>query len=399
MPLAMYLLCLSAAQSVAAPPDPDLLQRYSQAGERALAEHRYEDAEQAYEKLRELSPTTAEVHAGLGLIYFQERKFSQAAAALRQALKLKPGLPNSDVLLAMCLSELGQFREALAGLRKGFRQSADAPLRRMTGLQLQRAYTGLQQDDKAVEVALELTRLYPDDPEILYHGGRLFSNYAYLATMRLARVAPSSAWLHQAAGEANESQGLHDAAIREYRQVLALDPGRPGIHFRLGRVLLSRSRQSATDAEVQGSRAEAAKEFEQELRLDPANANAAYELGEMLRQSGQLAKARELFEEAVKHYPEFGEAQVGLGRVLIALEKPDLAVAHLRKAASLDPASEIPQYQLSLAYRALGNTAEQQKALAEFQRLKSEKASRQEPVTFVFLEATKQELDSKAEPP
>ena len=192
MPLAMFLLCFSAAESAATPSDPALLERYSQAGQRALAEHRYGDAEAAYEKLRELSPATAEVHAGLGLIYFQERKFPQAADTLRQALKLKPALPGTDVLLAMCQSELGQFQEALPGLRKGFRQTTDAPLRRMTGLQLQRAYTGLRQDDKAVEVALELTRLYPDDPEILYHGGRLFSNYAYLATMRLARVAPAS---------------------------------------------------------------------------------------------------------------------------------------------------------------------------------------------------------------
>jgi hypothetical protein len=42
-----------------------------------------------------------------------------------------------------------------------------------SGLQLQRAYTGLRQDDKAVEVALELTRAFPKDPEVLYHAGRL----------------------------------------------------------------------------------------------------------------------------------------------------------------------------------------------------------------------------------
>ena len=69
--------------------------------------------------------------------------------------------------------------------------------------------------------ALELTRLYPKDPEVLYHSGRLLSNYAYLMTMKLARVAPESPWTHQAAGEANESQGLYAAAVREYRDVLA----------------------------------------------------------------------------------------------------------------------------------------------------------------------------------
>jgi tetratricopeptide (TPR) repeat protein len=396
--LPCLMLLLSAAPAPAQPPDPELLQRYSQSGERALAEHRYEDAEKAYEKLRELSPGTAEVHAGLGLIYYQQRKYTQAVPALRQAMKLNPALPKTDILLALCLSELGQYKEALPGLRKAFKQTADDPLRRLAGLQLTRAYTGLEQDDKAVEVSLELTRLYPKDPEVLYHSGRLFSNYAYLLTMTLARVAPASAWMHQAAGEANESQGLHDPAIREYRQVLALDPGRPGIHFRLGRVLLSRAKAGA-EAEAPVSRAEAAKEFEEELRLDPTNANAAYERGEMHRQAGQLEEARELFETAVKHYPDFEEAQVALGRVLVVLEKPDLALSHLKKAVALNPANELPYYQLSLVYRALGNVAEQQKALAEYQRLKSEKASQQEPPTFVFGQVTKQELDSRPQQP
>ena len=57
-------LLLSCASVLAQAPDPELLQRYSEAGQRALAEHRYVEAEQAYEKLRELSPQTAEVHAG-----------------------------------------------------------------------------------------------------------------------------------------------------------------------------------------------------------------------------------------------------------------------------------------------------------------------------------------------
>ena len=77
-------------------------------------------------------------------------------------------------------------------------------------------------------VALDLSRNYPDDPEVLYHAGRLFGNYAYLPIVRLSRIAPDSVWLHQAAGEANESQGLFDDAIREYRRVLELSPKRPG---------------------------------------------------------------------------------------------------------------------------------------------------------------------------
>jgi tetratricopeptide (TPR) repeat protein len=387
------------ASSLLAPQaDPSALDRYFQEGEQALARGRYEEAARAYEKLKELSPSTAAVHAKLGLIYFQQRDYERAVPALRQALKLKPSLPRADILLAMSLSELGRFKEALPGLQKGFRQSADAPLRRMSGLQLMRAHTGLNQDDKAVAVALELARLHPDDPEILYHSGRLFANFAYLQALKLSRVAPDSVWLHQAAGEANESQGLHDAAIRQYREALALDPRRPGIHFRIGRTLLARAPKAGSDAAASLTREEAMKAFEDELRVDPTNANASYELAELHRKAGDLAKARPLFEQSIEHYPDFEDARIGLARVLIAEGHPEQAVPHLQRAIALNPANEVSHYQLSIAYARMGNTAEQQKALAEFQRLRGQKRER-EAALLAPREITKQELDPGASPP
>jgi tetratricopeptide (TPR) repeat protein len=388
------LLCLSALFLVsevrAQSSDAAQLRRYSQEGEKALNEGRYAEAAQAYEKLRQLAPNTAEVHARLGLIYFQQRKFEHAATALRQAIKLKTTLPNTDLLLAMSLSELGRYRQALPALEKGFKRATDPALKRASGLQLMRTYTGLQQDNQAVEVALELTRLYPKDPEVLYHGSRLFANYAYLATVKIVEVAPDSLWLHLAAGEANESQGQSDAALREYREVLSLDPKRPGVHFRIGRVLLARAQQSTTDT---SSEAEALKEFEQELRLDPTNANAAYEAGEIHRKSARFDKALESFLLAVKHYPDFEEALVGVGRTLVSLGRPEQALPSLQKALAVNARNEVSWYQLSLVYKSLGNAAEQQKALVEFQRLRRQKAQAADSETLLRTEVTRQKLD------
>lgn len=383
--LLLCSLCLSAQQ-----PDPALLQRYSQEGQTALAERRYAEAEAAYEKLRQLSPATAEVHAALGVVYFQQAKFSQAIPTLQQALKLNPKLPNLDILLAMSLSELGRYQEALAGLEKGFRRSSDMALKRMSGLQLQRAYTGLQRDREAVEVALELTRLYPEDPEILYHASKLHANFAYLTLRKLSEVAPASVWRRQAAGEAFESQGNYELAIQEYRQVLSLDPGRPGTHYRVGRALLA----SSLDANAP----QAAKEFEQELQLDSTNANAAYELGEIHRKAARLGEAQKLFELALKSYPDFEEARLGLAGVLIAQQKPELALPHLQKAISLNPENEVAYYRLVQVHRAIGNVAEQQKALAEFQRLRNAKSQRQENLVEVLSPqaVTRQEIGSEA---
>ena len=48
------------------------VQQYSDAGQKALANGDYAAAERAYEKLRDLEPGVAEVHANLGLIYFEK---------------------------------------------------------------------------------------------------------------------------------------------------------------------------------------------------------------------------------------------------------------------------------------------------------------------------------------
>ena len=381
--------CLCTA--IAAQQTPDtVLQQHAREGERALAAGRYAEAEEAYETLRKLTPATAEVQARLGLIYFQQGKFSEAVPALREAMRLKPGLPNVDTLLAMSLSELGKHEEALPVLEKAFAGSKDPVLRRMAGLHLQRSYSSAGRDQDAVEVALRLSRLHPDDPEILYHSGRLFANLAYLQTMRLAAVAPDSVWLHLAAGEANESQGLYEAAVREYRQVVALSPRRPGVHFRIGRAFVAKSQNAAAD-----DLAEARKAFEEELRIDPTNANAAYEIGEMQRKAGELEPARAMFEQALKHYPEFEEALVGLGRTLLALGHPAEALPHLQAALKHDPEDDVAHYQIAQAYRALGKTGEQEKALAEFTRLRSRAEGRRAAVPPNKRDVTRQEIEVK----
>jgi tetratricopeptide (TPR) repeat protein len=381
---ALSLMAQAAHQSV---------EHYSEVGNRALAEGRYADAEQAFEKLRDLAPEMAEVHANLGLIYFEERRFPQAVRELQRALKLKPALTNSATILAMSLAELGRYKEALPGLQKGFR-SGDRETKRMCGLELERAYTALQQDAKALEIALEMSRSYPDDPEVLYHNGKIFGNYAFVSMQKLAEVAPDSIWTHQAAAEAYESQGSFDSAIGEYKHVLAIEPRRPGVHYRLGRTLLARWRAQSSAEDLSS----AAREFAEELTLDPLNANSAYELGEIHRDAGEFSDAEKYFERALENYPNFEQAHLGLAAALTSVQKPDQALPHLQRAISLNPENEVSWYRLAQVERMLGNQAEKEKALTEFQRLHSKTTMDKEPGKNFFSsdEVTKQALENDA---
>jgi len=386
---ALAVLVSSSTVSITAQSSRDeTLQQYSEAGQQALAAGHYDEAESDFKKLLRIDPNIAEMHATLGVVYFQEKKFDQAVSELRRALQLKPALGRASTLLAVSLSETGQFQEALPGLEKGFQHPPDPATKRMCGLQLMRTYTGLQRNQDAVRVALQLDQLYPNDPEILYQTGRIYGNYAFLTFQKLKVVAPGSIWRHQAAAEAYESEGSTDSAIREYHEVLKLDPHRPKIHYRIGRTLLARW-QLTRNPEAQ---AQAAQEFEQELQLDPGNANASYELAEIHRQRNELDQARQLFESALQYYPDFEEAHVGLATTLMAQQKSDLALPHLQRAVALNADDEVAWYRLGMVDRALGRTEEQNKALTQFERLHSQIGLQQG--TSTEEEVTKQVLQN-----
>ena len=376
-------------------PTADLIAQYSEAGQSALAQGRYLEAESAFEKLRELEPSVAEVHANLGAVYFQERKYDKAIPALRQAIKLKPGLSKTATLLAIALSETGDYKAAISGLEKGFGHDPDPQVKRMCGLQLLRAYSAMQQDEKAVRMALELNRQYPNDPEILYHTGRIYGNFAFLTMKKLGDVAPDSIWRDEAAGEAYQSQGAYQQAISAYESVLKSNPSQPGIHFRIGRTYQERARLTNSQEDL----AAAIREFLAEMEIDSRNANAAYEIAEIHREGGDLASAEKYFEMALSYYPDFQEAQVGLGATLIALDRASEALRYLQKAVELNPGDEVAWYRLSHAQGKLGNKEDQRRALGEYRRL--HESRNVQPGTqelFAGSEVSKQQVEPAAEP-
>lgn len=338
---------------------------FATTGQRAMQQGDYATAEQNFEALAKLEPNVAEVHATLAAICFKRREFDRTIREIHTAQRLKPGLPRLDSLLGVALAEEGRFAESLPHLEKGFRDSGDRAVQRMCGLELLRAQSQMGKDEDAVETALQLNRLYPNDPEVLYHTGRVYGNFAWETMEKLHDTAPNSVWMLQAQGEANESAKNWDGAITAFQHVIALDPQRPGIHYQLGRVYLGRYRetQSAADKDA------ATQAFEAELSIDPSNGDAAYELGNMEAESGNLDAASKQFAQVLKRYPDFEEALVGLGGIDLAMHKPAEAVPLLEHASRLRPNDEVAWWRLSQAERAVGNQAGQREALAKFEKL------------------------------
>jgi len=264
---------------------------------------------------------------------------------------------------ALGLAESGNCAAAMPVLKRTLGQASDKDLKRKVGLDGVHCAMTLNQPNAAVDFLQVLTREFPHDPEVLYAAVHAYSDLSTIASQDLGRTAASSPQAHELLAESYEVQGKWDDAEKEYRTILKQDPRFPGIHFRLGRLLLSKPNPGPEIAE------EAKKEFEQELQLDPSNAGAEYVLGELARQNQQFDDAVAHFSRAAKLDSHFGEAYLGLGISLMAEKRYSDAVAPLETAVKLEPKNPDAHYNLATAYTRSGRKQDGQKEFAIHQQL------------------------------
>ena len=200
-------------------------------------------------------------------------------------------------------------------------------------------------------------------PTILYQAVHAFSDLSTRASQELAEGAPGSYQAHELLAESFEMQGKWDDAAKEYHGILQQNPQVPGIHFRLGRLLLSQPNPSPTVAD------DAKSEFEQELQIDPSNAGAEYVLGELARQHQQWDEAVAHFSRASKLDSQFAEAFLGLGASLISARRYTDAIPPLETATRLEPRNPDAHYNLATAYTRAGRKQDGEREFAVHRKL------------------------------
>jgi tetratricopeptide (TPR) repeat protein len=257
------------------------------------------------------------------------------------------------------LAKAGHCKEALPLLKQEMSlHTASKDLKREAGFAGVRCAMFADQPEAAVDFLRALNREFPHDPDVLYISVHTYSDLSTRASQELATTAPNSYQAHELNAESLELQGKWDAAAKEYKLVLEQNPRLPGIHFRLGRLLLSKPDPAATVAE------DAKKEFQQELEIDPNNAGAEYVLGELARQAQQWDEAIGHLSRAAKLDAGFGDAFLGLGASLMAAKKFSDAVSPLEIAVKLEPRNPAAHYNLAVAYTRSGRKQDGEKEFA-----------------------------------
>ncbi len=361
--VAFLLVVSSFAQPK--PSKQQQVETHTRQAQEFLKANRTDLAAREFHAILALDPNNVEAQANLGVLLYFQGEFAKAIPHLRGALQLRPAMWNIQSLLGMCEKRIGQLAGAQADLEKAFPQLQEEKLRVQVGMELIEIYYGAGDLDKAAGVVGVLRQIRPTDADILYTAHRIYSDLADETMLSVAMTAPKSARMHQMMAQQIAKQGDIEGAIAHYREALRIDPKIPGLHFDLAELL----NQSSTPSD----QAEVEKEYKASLADNPSDEKAECRLGDMAFRAADLKGAFAHYSRAVDLQPKDADAALGLGKTLAAMNQPEKAQALLERAVQLDPFDAVIHFRLASVYRTAGRTADANRELAEFQRLKEMK--------------------------
>jgi len=267
---------------------------------------------------------------------------------------------------AIALAEQGHCRETISALKQAMAAQLPPETRKQAGVIGVRCSLALDDRTATLDFIRLLGRDFPHDPDVLFVVVHAYSDLSTRSAQDLARFAPQSIAAHKLNAEALEEQGRWKPAELEYQEILKKDPNARGVHFLLGRLLLS---EPDAGPDVQER---ARQEFLKEVQIDPDNADAQYVLGELARRAQNFDEAISRFSQAAKLNPNFAEAYLGWGVSLLGDKKYQEAIPPLRTAERLTPGNPDIHNALANALVRTGDKAEAEKEFAILRSLSSQ---------------------------
>jgi len=259
---------------------------------------------------------------------------------------------------ALSLAEQGHCRESISALKRAMTSQATSATKKEIGVVGVRCSLAMDDRDSTLDFVHFLYQQFPLDPDVLFVVVHAYSDLSTRTAQDLGRTAPQSFAAHKLNAEALEVQGKWEPAQAEYEWMIQKEPNTPGIHFLLGRLLLSRP-DAGPDATER-----AKQELLKEIQIDPNNAGAIYILGELDRRDQKWDEAISRYTQALKADPNLGEAYLGLGYCLVNQKKYEDAIPPLRMAERFMPENPEVHNSLGTALQRSGHKDEAQKEFA-----------------------------------
>jgi len=258
-------------------------------------------------------------------MYAEQRRKQEASVLYERVLKSNPDNVDALVELSELELQLGDKQEALTHL-----------------------YTAKTMSSRDVSSLLHFSqicmrrRMYVDARDAL---------------QQVVSASPENREAWYQLGLAQYRIGEIDAAEKDFRTALRLDPGDEWSRVALGAVLMGTSRQEMAESE-----------FRRVLAADPRCGAAHYYMAEIERRRGELTTAQQQLEKAVLDAQQDARPLAALGELQSERHNYVAARKSFERAIALDPSSAVAHYHLASLLRAQGEKEEANKEMALFRK-------------------------------
>ena len=197
-----------------------------------------------FEKMLEVTPSDARLHADLAFLYLAAGRVGDATAHLLEAVRLLPDAASPHYALGTVLLNQRRFAEARQQFNDAVRLKPD----------LSDAYNNLGavsqaegKIDEAIRNYTEALRVEPDNPDAHYNLGRARASQgnvdeAIVEYRRALQIAPDDPDTLSSLASVLASKGEIDEAVVRYRRTLELRPDLPSALIDLAWILATSDR-------------------------------------------------------------------------------------------------------------------------------------------------------------
>ena len=348
-------------------------------GQALQRQGRLAEAAATLREVLRLEPRNGDALHLLGVTLGQMGRAAEAVDLLSAAVRVQPANPVMHANLANALGEIARHKDAVKSYDRALALDANlAPAYRGRGLARMR----LGQSQEALADLSLAARLAPRDPQshadlgvvelsLGRHGEALASLERALA------LRPHDAMLLANRGSALRALGRPEEALASYDQSLALAPDRPQVHYERAMLLLGARRLGDALAGLDRTLAltaghfaphfhrgmvlallerheDALASFDRALALEPQSAQAHNNRGVELEQLGRSAAALEAFASAVACKPDDASAYTNAANTLKSLGRFEEALGSFERALAIEPEHALARWSKSLLKLTLG---------------------------------------------
>jgi tetratricopeptide (TPR) repeat protein len=324
-------------------------------GDLLLERDHWEAAIKEYRNALSVEPKQFGLHTSLGQAYLHGHKLEEAETEFRLERQLES---QASVDQDPCKSD--KYSRCIDSLKT--RKHLNDAERLLLG----KAYFRLQQYEPAADALAQLQGVNRENEEASYWLARTYQAQGAEAYAQLQQSFPNSWRAYQLRAEGDALRGNVDDAVKEFHAALDLRPDEAELHEALGELYLDHNNYGAAQAQL-----------DRALALEPSRTHALYLLGRLYVLQRENEKALPYLQRAVRLQPDLAEANSLLGTVYVRLRQFADAVPRLEKAVLSDHYGNV-HYQLSLAYRMLGQTELAKRELLRSQDLRRRYLERDE---------------------